>query len=508
MAESTSAHKEQKYLIDTETSFNLSITEFEMIGSYKLISKIGSGSIGKVFLAKHPTLNTDVALKLVQKDPEAVSSALFTHEAKIAAKINHENITTILDLGCTEDHQYIVMEYVSGGNLGELLQKEQVLSPLRAVEIIEDICLALIEAERYSIVHRDIKPENILLTERGRAKLADLGLAREIHDLALGIELEEVTQGTPEYMSPEQSLNPKKVDHRSDLYSLGVTFYQLICGKVPFTAANSIEVLMKHVNDKPASPQLHNSKLDREICRIALKLLRKDPDMRYQSANDLLKDIQSYKSSFQKNKKDYISNSSLKFLNLFLILLLSVNLALYISEPPQEHNTEFNIPPKNTSWIHPTLKLNMYPLKEGVYSKPGNIQYVQLSSGWISSCITLKQYKKITGKTPIASKSDLLANISWYDAREFCITLTNMERADGHLPEGYIYKLPTLSQWESSLTEGQKSNSHLMEWIDDCESGTVLAGAQNSQSVTNLNTEFIKSNKSEMIGFRIVLVQQ
>jgi serine/threonine-protein kinase len=267
-----------------------------MLGEFKLIRRLGQGGMAQVYLAEQTSLGRKVALKVLR--PERVQTAnnlkRFLTEATAAAALSHPNIVAVYLLGEHEGRNYIVQEYVAGGNLREFITRKGPPEVNRAVQILKQTAAALQAAHAQGIVHRDIKPENILLTPQGDVKVADFGLAQlTLEGERVNLTQEGVTMGTPLYMSPEQ-VSASQIDARSDLYSLGVTAYHLLSGKPPFAAKTAMAVAMAHVRQKPPPLQEQRDDLPPVLCRIVHKLLAKDPQNRYQSAADLLRDLNRF----------------------------------------------------------------------------------------------------------------------------------------------------------------------------------------------------------------------
>ena len=212
--------------------------------------------MGEVYLARQVSLNRPVALKVLRPDlltrPDYLSR--FEAEATAVAKLNHPNIVHIYTLGVVDGVRFIAMEYVQGTNLREFLQKKGALDFPLALSIMRQAGVAVGAAGELGLVHRDIKPENLLLTRKGQVKVADFGLCRDLDAEEVHLTQPGITMGTPAYMSPEQAQG-HTLDHRSDLYSLGVTFYHMLTGEVPFRADSPLAVALKHVKDTPVSPR-------------------------------------------------------------------------------------------------------------------------------------------------------------------------------------------------------------------------------------------------------------
>ncbi len=276
------------------------------IGPYPVERFIGRGGMGCVYKGVHPQLNLPVAIKTLL--PEYAANAEFKERfiksAKISAKLQHPNVVRIYDSSTDSNgFSYLVLEYVDGGTLYDEMQKTGPLSPKRTAEVGCAVCCALTEAKRFGIVHRDIKPDNIMLTKEGVCKLSDLGLAKiDLHreDLRAQVNYHSDTAigqtglGTPEYTAPEQSLDAKHCDIRADIYSLGVTMYELVTGQLPFPTHDRRELLQRHLEEKPRAPHELREDLPSMLEYIILKALLKDPAERYQSPEEMRADLEAF----------------------------------------------------------------------------------------------------------------------------------------------------------------------------------------------------------------------
>ncbi|MEQ8767610.1 MAG: FHA domain-containing serine/threonine-protein kinase [Planctomycetota bacterium] len=259
-------------------------------GKYQITSHLGRGGMGMVYRATQLGLDREIALKILSpqlvKDQALVD--LFQREAQAAAALNHPNITQVYDVGRSDDLYYYSMEFFPGGSLEARLEREGKLDVDVAVGIILDAARGLEYAERKGIVHRDIKPDNLMVDGEGTAKIADLGLATRGEPTQKGARV----FGTPHFISPEQALG-KDVDHRSDIYSLGATFYRLLTGHTPFQGSDIKEILRKQVKE-PAPPlRIEHPEVPENIERIVLKMMQKDPEDRYASASELIADLEA-----------------------------------------------------------------------------------------------------------------------------------------------------------------------------------------------------------------------
>ncbi len=260
-------------------------------GKYELLSQIGNGSMGTVWLARHVALDRIVAVKMLGLVTSATSEARmrFMTEARSASLLRHANSVRILDYAAEGEDCWLVMEYLEGRNLSELLAEQSPLPPRRAIGIAVQVLAAIAEAHEYGIVHRDLKPANIMLVpwvdddgqDIEHVKVLDFGIA------TLAFERPSAASGdvagTPEYMSPEQAQG-LGVDPRSDAYSVGVLLYQMVTGDVPFHGGTALETMLAHVNDTPRAPRTLRAELSERLEAVIMKALAKDPDRRYPSA--------------------------------------------------------------------------------------------------------------------------------------------------------------------------------------------------------------------------------
>jgi eukaryotic-like serine/threonine-protein kinase len=263
------------------------------LGGYLLQTRLGKGAMGAVFKARQESMDRDVAIKVLPRSLANNQDFIqrFLREARAAGKLSHPNIVVGIDSGFADGYYYFAMEYVNGSNLGQLLVSNGRFSEDDATEYCLQIARALEHAHQEGIIHRDVKPENILLDKRGTAKLCDLGLARaQNDDMQLTTAGEAI--GTPYYISPEQvrGLEP---DFRSDIYSLGCTFYHLLTGKTPFTGANSMAVMQMHLNDRAVPVRKLVPEISAGVEKVISKMMAKTSAGRYQSAAEVVTDLTS-----------------------------------------------------------------------------------------------------------------------------------------------------------------------------------------------------------------------
>jgi eukaryotic-like serine/threonine-protein kinase len=270
------------------------------LGDFKIEKLLGRGGMGEVYLATQLSLSRHVALKVLR--PNLASNPTYLGrlrtEATAVARLNHPNIVHVYTFGCVDQINFIAMEYVQGTNLREYIIKKGALDLPLAFSIMRQTGQAIGAAGEVGLVHRDVKPENILMTKKGRAKVADFGLCRDQDSDRIHLTQDGVTMGTPLYMSPEQAQG-HPIDHRGDLYSLGVTFYHMLAGVPPFHAETALALALKQVRELPRSMLIHRPDLPIELDRLVLKLMAKDPADRYQSAALMLADLAKIRDSQQ-----------------------------------------------------------------------------------------------------------------------------------------------------------------------------------------------------------------
>ncbi len=271
----------------------------ERIGQYKVTGFIGFGGMGKVFLGEHPNLGIPVAIKTLRIEymTDEASCERFVQSAKICARVTHPNIVRIYDCGYENGNVYLVMEYITNGSAQTLLDQEGKLDPEYAAFIMLEVCSGLMEAEKHGIVHRDIKPENIMFDQEGTVKILDLGLSKIIGDNRIGKESITVSLtalGTPLYMAPEQAVDAANCDSRADIYSIGVTLYQLCTGKLPFDSDDPHELRRMHALEKPVPPRQLAPELMPDLETIILRCMEKKREDRYASITDLALDLEAY----------------------------------------------------------------------------------------------------------------------------------------------------------------------------------------------------------------------
>ena len=257
------------------------------IGKYRVVRELGRGGMGAVYLAEQPGLGREVAIKELIQSADPVALKRFLQEAHVMARISHPNLVQVHDMELEGATNYLVLDFVRGRSLRDWMNEGKPIPPPQVFAVMHGVLQALDYAHRRSIVHRDMKPENVLIGDEGNVKVADFGIARLLDDTGVGGTATKTgtTVGTPQYMSPEQVAS-SKVDGRSDLYSAGIMFYELVTGQPPFTASDAdgpFTLMAKHVQAPPRPPSVFQPGLNPELEQIILKSLSKRPEDRFQT---------------------------------------------------------------------------------------------------------------------------------------------------------------------------------------------------------------------------------
>jgi len=268
--------------------------EVDKLDKFFLLRLLGRGGMGSVWLAETPE-GEKVAVKVLDASLAGQRTYLtrFFREAQAATRLQHEGIVRGLAVGESAGHYYYAMEFVEGETAGEVLEREGPLPPKRATEIILEVAKALAYAHQQGIIHRDIKPDNIMLTAQGRAKLADLGLARLVQSELTQLTASGTAMGTPTYMAPEQCRDAKRADARSDIYSLGATWYHLLVGSPPFTGGSALEVMQKHVKEPLRWPRDIQTRVPRPVVLTIERMMSKAPNNRIQTMEEVVRLIET-----------------------------------------------------------------------------------------------------------------------------------------------------------------------------------------------------------------------
>ncbi|BDS05482.1 hypothetical protein NT6N_05220 [Oceaniferula spumae] len=414
--------------------------EIDSVNGYRVESLIGRGGMGAVYKVVHEDLQRVCALKLlpVSADSRPDFGERFMQEARAMARLHHPNIVHVYDFGRTDDgHLYYVMEYVEGADLSVLMKEGRVDSD-HARDIVLQVCDALHYAHRMGFVHRDIKPGNIILDDQGCVKVADFGLAKMLRDETQSappdftLTMQGEVLGTPGYMSPEQSCGDP-VDHRTDIYALGVIYYQMLTGSLP----------LGHFNPPSAI-----TKSDGQLDAVVMRLLSKNPEDRYQQAIDVRDAITV--SSVRVDKKQ-----SGKWMKLGLVAALvavsALATAAFIrnSESPKgegvAQQAEVVLPNASQPYSN-SLEMSFLPVRGTSV----------LFSQWETRWDDWDQFIEETGydwEGPTFNEpgGHPALNISWQDANAFCEWLTEKERAAGLIAPTMNYRLPTDWEWSCAV---------------------------------------------------------
>lgn len=378
--------------LSSEVDLNL---EGNLLGSYKIIREIGSGGMGRVYLAEDTRLNRRVAIKVLpesfSRDPQNV--ARFQREAQAASGINHPNIITVHELGSMNNLHFIVTEFIEGKTLREIA-REKPLSYSEAIEIGAQIAEALEEAHRAGVIHRDIKSGNIMLDRRGAVKILDFGLSKSFETDALRIAdrdseefrtLSGMILGTVHYMSPEQAAG-KEIDYRTDLFSLGIVLYEMVSGKLPFSANTPLGTLDRIVRSKPEPLTSGAFAVPRDFQRIIYKCLEKAPEHRYQTAKEIADDLRNLKRGIDSGEKIRMSTdriyptfsrrsiillSGLGLLAITIVLVFIIRPFSHSVEPPFSHARFLQLTDSPGMELFPSLSPNgdsfIYSARDDIY---------------------------------------------------------------------------------------------------------------------------------------------
>jgi eukaryotic-like serine/threonine-protein kinase len=354
---------------------------------YRIIKKIASGGTADVFLGDDLKLKRKVAVKILSSNYASDRSfvARFKSEAQVLARLNHPNIVQVYDWGEYKGSYYICIEYIEGESLKEIIEKRGPLPPGTVADYAIQISNALLTAHRNSLIHRDIKPQNILITPDGKAKVADFGIAKSlIPDVTRTLNI----MGTAHYISPEQAKG-EVLDHRTDIYSLGIVMYEMLTGDVPFRGGSSIDISLKHINERPLKPSILAEGIPDKLERIVMHCLEKDPSQRYAGIRELIGDLQKYETekplSFSTKRqsldKTAIFMKKIKSYPMIIIttILMLLFLTLSIAFGYKYYNNEYssenivpvpyieNIPSENADKILSLFDLNL-KISDKVYN--------------------------------------------------------------------------------------------------------------------------------------------
>ena len=268
------------------------MTENLLAGRYKIVKSLGEGGMADVYLAIDTIINREVAIKILRGElgNDPVTLLRFQREANAASKLNHPNVVQVYDVGTSEDRHFIVMEYIRGKTLKQLIQLRGALHKEEAVSIMKQLLSAVAEAHRHNIIHRDIKPQNVLVKDDGTVKITDFGIA--LAHNAVQLTQSDSVLGSAHYLAPETTRG-EAATNQCDIYSLGIVFYELLCGSVPFTGDNPVQIAMKHLSEEIPSIREFNPSLPQSIENIIIKATAKNKAYRYQSVEEMLHDVET-----------------------------------------------------------------------------------------------------------------------------------------------------------------------------------------------------------------------
>src|SRR2546428_3721960 len=260
---------------------------------YEILQILGEGGMGSVYKARDRELNRMVALKVIRPDLAGNQAIIerFKQELLLSHQVTHKNVIRIYDLSEAEGMKFITMEYIEGEDLRALIHEKQKLSPEAAVEIMQQVCRALEAAHSVGVIHRDLKPQNAMRDKTGRILVMDFGLARSLG--GGGMTQTGALNGTMDYMSPEKALG-KELDQRSDLFALGLIFYELLTGKMPYKAESVVASLLKRTQERAAPGSSHDATIPQALSSIVSRSLEPDVKLRYQSAAEILNDLNAW----------------------------------------------------------------------------------------------------------------------------------------------------------------------------------------------------------------------
>lgn len=335
---------------------------------YEIIERIGVGGMAIVYKAKDLLLNRVVTIKVLREqfasDDDFVRR--FRREAQSAASLSHPNIVSIYDVGKDGDTEYIVMEYVEGQNLKELIRNYAPLSSEQSINLAMQIAQAIRHAHEHNIIHRDIKPHNILVTADGRLKVTDFGIARAVSAATMTHTGDIV--GSVHYLSPEQAKGVQ-TNEQSDLYSLGIILYELLTGKVPYDGETPIAIALKHLQEQPVPPSKLNPRISQELESIILRAIAKSPEQRYKTAVEMLEDLAHVQNGQPIRKVDLPYEEDLESTRIHKSLSNGVNAAL--SSQPNDEESVLKKPKKKRKiwpWVTAGVVLLLLALGFGFRS--------------------------------------------------------------------------------------------------------------------------------------------
>jgi serine/threonine protein kinase/formylglycine-generating enzyme required for sulfatase activity len=281
-----------------------------VIPGYKLTDRLGKGSQANVYRGVQVSMKRPVAVKIIPPDhpDQAAEVGRFLRESEVLAKMRHDNIVQAIDFGEHDGVRYLVMEYIEGDTVSDLINAEGALGIRRSVETALHVCRALAHAAKFEVIHRDVKPANIVISKEGRAVLVDFGLAKpEVSDVE--VTRAGISMGTPHYMAPEQIKGEVELDHRADIYALGGTFFHMLTGSVPFPANRKMQILIRHLKDPVRLPENLPEKVPGPVFAIVRKAMAKNRDERYWKPEDMIEDLEAALEKFTEDGRPRVVES-------------------------------------------------------------------------------------------------------------------------------------------------------------------------------------------------------
>ena len=458
-----------------------------LLPHYDVLSILGRGGMGAVYLAVQRALDRAVAIKLlpleVSADPDFADR--FVREARAMAKLHHPHIIEVHDFGKTsEGHLYIVMEYVDGANLDATIHRggggdkggrwadEPGLAPAQALHIAAQVCEALAYAHAQGVVHRDIKPANVMVDQSGQVKVADFGLARLTDPIAehRGSTMTGTIMGTPDYMAPEQRKG-MQVDHRADIYSLGVMIYEMLCGEVPRGVF------------KPPS---HRVECGPRVDRVVTRALQQEPAQRYQSTQEMKTDVDAARTPLERAKSKPSRTRAAAIVAACLVVVSAVVFFIWekgnrsraagaAESSPALQRVEASMTPGSADGLKPATTLPA-ATKDAPFVNTLGMKFVpvQISGGPTAASVLFSVWDtRVQDYAPFAAETKRDWNkpefeqgpthpavmVSWEDATAFCAWLTERERKAGKLGANERYRLPSDHEWSCGVGIGEREDA-------------------------------------------------
>ena len=444
---------------------------------YQIIEELGRGGMGRVYKAVDVEIDEKIAIKVLNPEISLDEKTIerFRNELKVARRIRHKNVCQMFDLEKSGGMYFITMEYVSGEDLKSTVNRLGQLSEGKSLIIAKQICKGLSEAHRLGIVHRDLKPQNIMIDRAGDVRLMDFGIART--QMSSGLTETGAMIGTPEYMSPEQAVG-EDVDHRSDIYSLGIILFELVTGRTPFKGDTAVSVALKHKTETPPDPRKLNEHVSYKLGDVILKCLQKERKDRYESVHDILAELVNIEEGMSTTDKvmpdkppsiEKIPRKPLplKMIPGFLALAALIVAGLWLLLPKGER------PPAVPEEV--TLSITSEPSGAGVYLGDEMLGQTPLEKSVEIGSYTLRLYKE--GFTPISEdlelKKDLDRFFTFVATEEPSVDLTEEDPEE----EGQTAEVQT-AEGEVPAAEEEVTEEAPVPNLGALEVTSIPAGAE------------------------------